>query len=607
MKTLKTFRNILGISLVASSILLANENAAIQEKPKIKQNTIFKAKVKTNKIDSRMQPSINSKAVDSYRQDRILNVLGVLTDKNGERWAKIGKNEYLSFKHLEIQNESVKSNKKEIKQDTQKLSNKIKYKFHIDNKGVTFEDLGIEEKWLREAVVQYEIQDFSKQSLQEMADVVSFYFQYHGYPSATAYIPSQEIDQSNTITINIVIGNLGKYIVANESIQVKDSAISSKLNEALKGKMLTVYNIEDNIYKVNRLAGIEAVALIQAGDKYGDTDVVISAIDTLKARASLFADNYGIESSGAYRLGASFTFNNLLGYGDSFDAFLQVTNELQKNFGLSYNFFIDNFRITPRISKSNYSLGGIYEQIGATGESTNIGIDINYPLWLNSFYGLEFIAGYDKKNLRDSYEDFNIHYKKEADVFYLGYSGYYNTTRNRFNANFKLSFGDISPKSFYSENFSNTNGAFSKFSLNLYNNYFINEKLTLISTLNYQQSLNKSKKLDSSETSYLGGAYGVRAYRSGEGDADNSVYAMLGVRYNTPINNFYVTPFYEAGYSWNQDKEYEETLLDSMGVELLYMKPNDYYIKVDLAQAVNKYKYDGKRRDRLYLGMGIYF
>ena len=34
MKTLKTFRNILGISLVASSILLANENAAIQEKPK---------------------------------------------------------------------------------------------------------------------------------------------------------------------------------------------------------------------------------------------------------------------------------------------------------------------------------------------------------------------------------------------------------------------------------------------------------------------------------------------------------------------------------------------------------------------------------------------
>ena len=97
MKTLKTFRNILGISLVASSILLANENAAIQEKPKIKQNTIFKAKVKTHKIDSRMQPSINSKAVDSYRQDRILNVLGVLTDKNGERWAKIGENEYISL------------------------------------------------------------------------------------------------------------------------------------------------------------------------------------------------------------------------------------------------------------------------------------------------------------------------------------------------------------------------------------------------------------------------------------------------------------------------------------------------------------------------------
>ncbi|EAI6283286.1 hypothetical protein CDB59_09615 [Campylobacter coli] len=50
-----------------------------------------------------------------------------------------------------------------------------------------------------------------------------------------------------------------------------------------------------------------------------------------------------------------------------------------------------------------------------------------------------------------------------------------------------------------------------------------------------------------------------------------------------------------------------DIFVDAVGLELLYIKPNGFYIKLDLAKAAYKYEADGKRRDRLYTSMGFYF
>lgn len=46
-----------------------------------------------------------------------------------------------------------------------------------------------------------------------------------------------------------------------------------------------------------------------------------------------------------------------------------------------------------------------------------------------------------------------------------------------------------------------------------------------------------------------------------------------------------------------------DIFVDAVGLELLYIKPNGFYIKLDLAKAAYKYEADGKRRDRLYTSM----
>ncbi|EPP1197722.1 ShlB/FhaC/HecB family hemolysin secretion/activation protein, partial [Campylobacter coli] len=75
---------------------------------------------------------------------------------------------------------------------------------------------------------------------------------------------------------------------------------------------------------------------------------------------------------------------------------------------------------------------------------------------------------------------------------------------------------------------------------------------------------------------------------------------------------------YEFAHGWNEDyldndinmagrEGKNDIFVDAVGLELLYIKPNGFYIKLDLAKAAHKYEADGKRRDRLYTSMGFYF
>ncbi|BEK44450.1 hypothetical protein V6740_01140 [Campylobacter jejuni] len=88
-------------------------------------------------------------------------------------------------------------------------------------------------------------------------------------------------------------------------------------------------------------------------------------------------------------------------------------------------------------------------------------------------------------------------------------------------------------------------GKFAKLNVNLNNAYFLNDTFTHLFSLNYQQVINGST-LDSSETISLGGPYGVRAYNNGDGEGDNAVVAIFGLRMATPLKDFYMTPFYDT-------------------------------------------------------------
>ncbi|HEC1751220.1 TPA: ShlB/FhaC/HecB family hemolysin secretion/activation protein, partial [Campylobacter lari] len=127
-----------------------------------------------------------------------------------------------------------------------------KYKFVITNENTSFEKLGIKEENLQNLVGEFSMRKFSLQDLQDISNIIAYYFQVNGYPAATAYVPQQEFEDS--VQINIALGTLGKYIVKNKTT-IKDYFIESKLNERIKGKIISTKLIEDSVYKVNEMYG----------------------------------------------------------------------------------------------------------------------------------------------------------------------------------------------------------------------------------------------------------------------------------------------------------------------------------------------------------------
>lgn len=104
--------------------------------------------------------------------------------------------------------------------------------------------------------------------------------------------------------------------------------------------------MEDAIYKINEMSGIKASGSLVAGSEYETTDVIITIEDSKKANAMLFFGNYGSKGSGVYRAGVSGALNNLLGYGDSLNYFAQLSDEMQKSYGFTYNFFLGNLKVS---------------------------------------------------------------------------------------------------------------------------------------------------------------------------------------------------------------------------------------------------------------------
>ena len=506
-----------------------------------------------------------------------------------------------------LKTKTPNSNTPSLKNTSKEESiHKVSFSFHITNKNINFKDLGLDEQVLQEALNDYKKESISVQDLQDIANIISYYVQVSGYPAATAYIPQQEL--KDQIQINITLGVLGKYVVQNNS-SVRDYAIESKLPNH-KGEIITTKLVEDAVYKVNEMYGIQTLASLKAGDNPGETDVVIETTPSDSFVSVLFyGDNYGIKESGRYRGGASMSFNNIAHQGDSLNAYLQRSDEAQTNYSISYTTFLGNLKITPSYSKRNYALGGAYKNANFIGTSENLGIDLKYPLWITTYNSFYLTSSYYHKKLSNSRLNI-MTIDKSSDTISFSIEGVYNGISNdSFSYSANVSYGNVKDGGttilgMSSKTDGDGFGKFAKLNVNLNNAYFFNDTFTHLFSLNYQQVVNGAT-LDSSETISLGDPYGVRAY-------NNAVVASFGLRMATPLKDFYITPFYDIGYSWyeNDSKLYrasETNYMDAYGLQLLYNKTGNFYVKLDLARALKKYKLDDDYSSKAYVSFGKYF
>lgn len=264
---------------------------------------------------------------------------------------------------------------------------------------------------------------------------------------------------------------LGKVIIKN-NLGVRDYALESKLNKNLKGKVITTKNVENEIYKINEIYGIQTNANLQSGDGCGESDVIIEVNKGDSATLTLYSNNYGAKETGRFRAGMSQSLNNIARQGDNLNFYLQDSDENQIDYGINYSTFIGNLKITPFATQGHYVLGGIYRNLGFYGDSMNVGVNFSYPVFLYTEYSLYLVSGFTHKKIKDYYLDGLVSNEKASNSVNLGIEGTYKGLENNV-LSYTLNFiyGNVENDGDFS-GFNGVNlGNFGKMNLNLSNKY----------------------------------------------------------------------------------------------------------------------------------------
>lgn len=140
-----------------------------------------------------------------------------------------------------------------------------------------------------------------------------------GFLVSVAYIPPQQIDENQTLTLAVMEGRVGRVLVQG-SHRYRDDQLSAS-SRGLVGRPLRKAELERAVLHARELPGVSVSSLLRPGEHPGETDIVLLAEDSARPYQMRFgASNHGSRTIGRYRAEASISTFNALGAGDTLSA-----------------------------------------------------------------------------------------------------------------------------------------------------------------------------------------------------------------------------------------------------------------------------------------------
>ena len=149
--------------------------------------------------------------------------------------------------------------------------------------------------------------------IESVADTITRYYRERGFILAKAYIPKQRV-RDGVVTITLLLGQLGE-VEANNNELYSDRFVKRIFKSSLS-KPVFNNNIEESLYLLNDLPGVNASGYFEPGSQVGDTKLNINFNNERRFNSNMRLDNHGSESTGEFRAYTDFYWNNPLGFGD---------------------------------------------------------------------------------------------------------------------------------------------------------------------------------------------------------------------------------------------------------------------------------------------------
>ena len=388
---------------------------------------------------------------------------------------------------------------------------------------------------LQSLVQKYIGQTIDVPTLNEIANVITAYYEKKGYFLSKAYVPPQTIKDGQVI-IKIREGRLGDVIIKGNN-RYDEEGIRNTLKIVRGEGAIRTADVERALLLLSDYPGLNVKATFAPGDLPGTSDMVIDVKEDRVFNLGVDYDNFGSKYISRDRFGASLNFNNILNFGDLF-SFRGVTGSTGTD-GLMYGraeyvlpLGYSGTRMGVNYHYMKYKLADNLSPLDIGGESKGGGIWFNHPFirsrnvnWygevgfdMNDVQQKIFGQGDGTENVRHAHLGTTLQWLDKfagSNTFSIrGYQG----LASVLNGSAQNSTNPIRQN--WEVTFSKLQGDFARIqSLPL--------DLVLMITASGQMS---GSRLPSSEMISIGGAGTVRGFAESEFSGDSGVYGTAELR-----------------------------------------------------------------------------
>jgi hemolysin activation/secretion protein len=466
--------------------------------------------------------------------------------------------------------------------------------------------------------------------LTQAAQVIRDHYRAQGYLLSDAFIPAQQFSaRGGTVTISVLEARIGRASVKVEGDEAARRLAESVLAQHLRpGDLITAYSLEKPVLLLRDMAGFDASAAVEPGQRPGEADVVLQVKPAgMRLEMSLGLDNFGVKSSGTLRAFASGSLVNASGRGDVLSGRVQLAEVSgSRLFRLGYSLPVGGLgtRLSLDLTRSEYALGREFAALGATGVADIVALTAVQPLYRARERNLFLSASVEQKRLRDETRSPVSLTERRIDDVRLGLLGNFGDSlfgEGAFNSYAlsltmaRLGLDATSLAADQGPGGLNTEGRFAKTNIELQRVQYLSRQDQVQLTVQAQSA---SRNLPSAEKMVLGGPAGVRGYGVGEGAGDSGAAFSLEYRHLLPAGftlagePLTLSGMLDGGVvRVNQDNSRaaavdNQVRLGSLGVGLVAGRTGNYLFSGTLARALSGAaagSSEPNRRLRLWLSL----
>lgn len=391
---------------------------------------------------------------------------------------------------------------------------------------------------------------------------------------ADAFLPTQDIRDGKVI-IEVAEAVFGVVRIEGQAKRLRTQQLLDIVAaQQAQGKPAQLAMLDRAQLLSDDLPGVAVSGALATGLAPGQTDLVFKITDEAAFIGDVRADNSGSRSTGAARLAANLSVNSPAGTGDQISAnAMTAEGSRYARFGYDLPVGSDGWRVGGNASHLGYTL----VDAPGDGSSQSAGLQARYPVLRSRLANVFLSMNADRKQ-------FDNRMNGATTTRYTTQAIGVTLSGNRFDewAGGGSSSGSIGWTNGERHNVvGSTDGRYSKL------NYFASRQQTLTADVSAYASWDgqiSSDTLDTSESFYLGGANGVRAYPTNEGRGSSGDLAKLELRWRAS-DTLSSALFYDHGRVRNRDGSPSYSL-KGLGLAVAWQTRSDVSLSAALARRI---------------------